>query len=115
MDLRIRPRANNARIRAIFSSFQTLRCGPIVWSLLIFPALKFTSEQWHPLAELTCDREWKPTPMRVIGEPFLTLIHFWNSSARVDKASDTETADSRSIPGRVKPKTVEIGIHCLPA
>ena len=32
-------------------------------------------------------------------------------SGRVDRASATEAVDSGSIPGRVKPKTVTIGIH----
>ena len=34
---------------------------------------------------------------------------------RVDRASATETVDSGSIPGRVKPKTIKIGIHSFPA
>ena len=34
-------------------------------------------------------------------------------SGRVDRASATEAVDSGSIPGRVKPKTINIGIHCL--
>ena len=36
-------------------------------------------------------------------------------SGRVDRASATETVDSGSIPGRVKPKTIKIGIHSFPA
>ena len=32
-------------------------------------------------------------------------------SGPVDRASATETVDSSSIPGRVKPKTKKIGIH----
>ena len=36
-------------------------------------------------------------------------------SGRVDRASGTETVDSGSIPGRVKPKTIKIGIHNFPA
>ena len=36
-------------------------------------------------------------------------------SGRVDKAYATETVDSDSIPGRVKPKIIEIGIHRFPA
>ena len=35
-------------------------------------------------------------------------------SGRVDRASATETVDSGSILGRVKPKTVKIGIHSFP-
>ena len=34
---------------------------------------------------------------------------------RVDRASATDTVDSGSIPGRVKPKTIKIGIHSFPA
>ena len=36
-------------------------------------------------------------------------------SGRVDRASATETVDTGSIPGRVKPKTIKIGIHSFPA
>ena len=36
-------------------------------------------------------------------------------SDRVDRASATETVDSGSIPGRVIPKTIKIGIHSFPA
>ena len=36
-------------------------------------------------------------------------------SGRVDKASATETVTSGSIPDRVKPKTMKIGIHSFPA
>ena len=36
-------------------------------------------------------------------------------SGRVDRASATETVDSGSIPGRVKPKTIQIGIHSFSA
>ena len=32
-------------------------------------------------------------------------------SGRVERASATEAVDSGSIPGRVKPKTLKIGIH----
>ena len=32
-----------------------------------------------------------------------------------DRASATEAADSGSISGRVKPKTIKIGIHSFPA
>ena len=34
-------------------------------------------------------------------------------SGRVDRASATEAVDSGSIPGRVKPKTIKIGIHIV--
>ena len=33
----------------------------------------------------------------------------------MDKASATETVDLGSIPHRVKPKTIKIGIHSYPA
>ena len=33
----------------------------------------------------------------------------------MDRASATETVDSGSIPGRVKQKTIKIGIHSFPA
>ena len=36
-------------------------------------------------------------------------------SGRVDRASATEVVDTGSIPGRVKPKTIKIGIHSFPA
>ena len=36
-------------------------------------------------------------------------------SGRVDTEFATETVDSGSIPGWVKPKTTEIGIHSFPA
>ena len=36
-------------------------------------------------------------------------------SGRVDRASATEAVDSSSIPDRVKPKTIKIGIHSFPA
>ena len=32
-------------------------------------------------------------------------------TGRVDRASATETVDLSSIPSRVKPKTLKIGIH----
>ena len=36
-------------------------------------------------------------------------------SGRVDRASATGTGDSGSIPDRVKPNTIKIGIHSFPA
>ena len=36
-------------------------------------------------------------------------------SGRVNRASATETVDTGSIPGRVKPTTIKIGIHSFPA
>ena len=36
-------------------------------------------------------------------------------SGRVDRASATEAVDSGSIPGRVKPNTIKIGLHSFPA
>ena len=34
---------------------------------------------------------------------------------RVDKTSATDAVDSGSIPGRVLPKTIKIGVHSFPA
>ena len=36
-------------------------------------------------------------------------------SGRVDRASAVKAVDTGSIPGRVKPKTIKIGIHSFPA
>ena len=36
-------------------------------------------------------------------------------SGRMDRAFATEAVDAGSIPGRVKPKTIKIGIHSFPA
>ena len=36
-------------------------------------------------------------------------------SGPVDRTSATETVDSGSIPGRVKPKAIQIGIYSFPA
>ena len=41
----------------------------------------------------------------------ITTIIFLPIRGRVDKASATETVDSASISGRVKPKTIKIGIQ----
>ena len=35
----------------------------------------------------------------------------WSISGLVDRASPIETVDSGSIPSRVKPKTIKIGIN----
>ena len=40
---------------------------------------------------------------------------FEKDSGRRTKASATKAVRSDLIPGRVKPKTIEIGIHSLPA
>ena len=50
-------------------------------------------------------------------EPRISLVgvYFQPISGRVDRASATETVDSGSIPGRVIPKTIKIGIHSFPA
>ena len=45
----------------------------------------------------------------------LSCINLLPISGRVDRASVTEAVDSGSIPGRVKPKTIKIGIHRFPA
>ena len=44
--------------------------------------------------------------MRVVKQPI---------SGRVDRASATEAVDSGSIPGRIKSKTIKIGIYSFPA
>ena len=36
-------------------------------------------------------------------------------SGRMDAASATEAVESGSIPDRVKPKTIKIGVHSYPA
>ena len=46
---------------------------------------------------------------------FFGFADFQPISGRVDKASATETVDLGSIPSRVKPKTIKIGIHSFPA
>ena len=43
------------------------------------------------------------------------FVEFEPISGRVDRASATETVDLGSIPSRVKPKTIKIGIHSFPA
>ena len=48
------------------------------------------------------------------GNKFICDV-FYPISGRVDRASATEAVDSGSIPGRVKPKTIKIGIHSFPA
>ena len=45
----------------------------------------------------------------------ITYNRFITISGRVDRASSTEAVDTGSIPGRVKPKTIKIGIHSFPA
>ena len=45
----------------------------------------------------------------------LFAIYTLAISGRVDRASATETVGSGSIPGRVIPKTIKIGIHSFPA
>ena len=45
----------------------------------------------------------------------ICLDPFEPISGRVDRASATKAVDSGSIPGRVKPKTIKIGIHSFPA
>ena len=45
----------------------------------------------------------------------MSLIGLIPFSVRVDRASATETVDTSLVPGRVKPNTMKIGIHCFPA
>ena len=54
------------------------------------------------------------------GQLKRTSYHYRQSgnepiSGRVDRESATEAVASGSIPGRVKPKTIKIGIHSFPA
>ena len=48
-------------------------------------------------------------------QQYLKRLIYLPISGRVDRASATEAVDSGSIPGRVKPKTIKIGIHSFPA
>ena len=43
------------------------------------------------------------------------LILIDTASGRMNRTSATKTADLGSIPGRVKPKTIKMGIHSFPA
>ena len=54
---------------------------------------------------------WAPPQSKILATP----MPFIPISGRVDRASATEAGDSGSIPGRVKPKTIKIGIHSFPA
>ena len=54
-------------------------------------------------------------PMKSKWVRFASKIDQWSISGRVDRASATEAVDTGSIPGRVKPKTIKIGIHSFPA
>ena len=44
-----------------------------------------------------------------------TLSLNLNDHNQVDRASATETVDISTIPGRIKSKTIKIGIHSFPA
>ena len=44
-----------------------------------------------------------------------TIQQLKQTSGRVDKEYATETVNSGSIPSRVKPKTLKIGIHSYPS
>ena len=46
---------------------------------------------------------------------FITPLSIPPISGQVDRASSSEAVESDSIPGRVKPKTIKIGIHSFPA
>ena len=56
---------------------------------------------------------WRASCSSLFAIPMMPLSS--TISGRVDRASVTETVDSGSIPGRVKPKTIKIGIHSFPA
>ena len=49
------------------------------------------------------------------GASFSMSVYQCFFCGRVDRASATEAVDTGSIPGRVKPKTIKIGIHSFPA
>ena len=53
--------------------------------------------------------------MSELTVPIYTLMSEQPISGRVDRASATEAVDSGSVPSRVKPKTIKIGIHSFPA
>ena len=59
---------------------------------------------------------WYPSIFCSLSSLFIEFIRqYLPFSGRVDRASATEAVDSGSIPGRVKPKTIKIGIHSFPA
>ena len=78
---------------------------------------QFRSYFWTLRLHLFFNRFLNPlrSPYIII---FLTLQSFYLRlepiSGRVDRASATEAVDTGSIPGRVKPKTIKIGIHSFP-
>ena len=43
------------------------------------------------------------------------LLNIKPISGRVDRASATEAVDAGSLPGRVKPNAIKIGIQSFPA
>ena len=52
---------------------------------------------------------------RTIRQAVVVQVSFKPISGRMDRASATETDNLGSIPGRVKPKTIKLGIHSFPA
>ena len=52
---------------------------------------------------------------KLLGRISLHICGIKPMSGGVDRASATETVDSGSISGQVKPKTIKIGIHNFPA
>ena len=82
------------------------KCRPSLANYFLFFGLKSQKMRYlhcvvkFQLRELDCALTWyKKLPI----------------SGRVDRASATETVDSGSIPGWVKPKTIRIGIHSFSA
>ena len=57
---------------------------------------------------MVCDTNNIKQVVKSHTEPFQPI------GGQVDKATVTETVDSGSIPGRVKPKIIKIGIHSFP-
>ena len=91
------------------------------WTLKI--VLKWTQTEPEPLTKVRiyfsisrCRWRWythnKSSGDHQQDQQFLL---FFSISGRVDRASATEAVDTGSIPGRVKPKTIKIGIYSFPA
>ena len=81
------------------------------------PQLRIISALVHSSAVATGGH----TPLTNACTPHFGLHRTFFGASRndiggqVDRASTTEVVDSGSIPGRVKPKTIKIGIQSFPA
>ena len=67
---------------------------------------------WYPL---TKSKYLSLNPLLLNGRASEARTRYKPISGRVDRAYATEAVDTGSIPGRVKPKTIKIGIHSFPA